>query len=53
MKRIVFITPRDARHGFSLSSVTQFMHRTLYALRPYERLSGQVSIAWWRLLHCS
>ena len=25
MKHIVFITPRDARHGFSLSGVTQFI----------------------------
>lgn len=25
MKHIVFITPRDARHGFTLSGVTQFI----------------------------
>lgn len=25
MKTIVFITPRDARHGFDLSGVTQFI----------------------------
>ena len=25
MKHIVFITPRDARHGFSLTGVTQFI----------------------------
>jgi CIC family chloride channel protein len=34
----------------AMSMITQYMHEVLFAIGPYERLSGQVSIAWWRLL---
>jgi CIC family chloride channel protein len=34
----------------AMSMVTQFMHQTLFNIGPYERLSGQLTITWWRLL---
>ena len=34
----------------AMSMVTQFMHETLFGIGHYERLSGQLTITWWRLL---
>jgi CIC family chloride channel protein len=34
----------------AMTQITQWMHRLLFALGPYERLSGQVDIAAWRAM---
>ena len=34
----------------AMSGATQYMHRVLFALGPYERLSGQVDVDAWRAI---
>src|SRR4051794_41052248 len=34
----------------AMSIMTQYMHQVLFGIGPYERLSGQLSIGWWRVL---